>query len=29
MEYDNIIESILFASGDPFPIKRLQQLVLV
>ncbi len=27
MEYDNIIESILFASGDPFPIKRLCSLL--
>lgn len=27
MEYDSIIESILFASGDPFPIKRLAALL--
>jgi segregation and condensation protein B len=27
MEYDNIIESILFASGDPFPVKRLAALL--
>ena len=27
MEYDSIIESILFASGDPFPIERLMALL--
>ncbi|MCR4771040.1 MAG: SMC-Scp complex subunit ScpB [Oscillospiraceae bacterium] len=27
MEYDSIIESILFASGDPFPVKRLAALL--
>ena len=27
MEYDSIIESILFASGDPFPISRLAALL--
>lgn len=27
MEYDNIIESILFASGDPYPVKRLAALL--
>ena len=26
-EYDSIIESILFASGDPFPVKRLAALL--
>lgn len=27
MDYDSIIESILFASGDPFPIERLMALL--
>lgn len=27
MEYDSIIESILFASGDPFPVERLMALL--
>lgn len=27
MEYDSIIESILFASGDPFPVSRLSALL--
>ena len=27
METDSIIESVLFASGDPFPIERLMALL--
>ena len=27
MEYDSIIESILFAAGDPFPVSRLASLL--